>query len=499
MRWALCALLLASCSTDFAPKPCAIDGDCSSGDVCELRDTTAVCVHAEDAPITIGQSAPVSGTNQALGTGMKLGVELAFKEQNDAGGIRGRQLVLDFRDDAYDPPTAEQAARGFTDVVVSPSSPPKCPSTSHPEPDGHGNTTAISTTALARGPHAVLAFLGNVGTPTMVRSAPVAIETGTIYFGAFTGADVILRDNTAGDCAKYMFNVRASYDQEAHATMDLFKKRGVPSYTNLMSFDQNDTFGQAGYNGMAAAYGVDYSPLSGSQNDRALPLHAQRRHQRAGRGRAGRDLPREHPVDDERDAGHRRHDDRHLRCRRLVHPVAARVAVRRPAGLSRQAEPAEAVLLEPVVRRPERARRTASSARARSRRRTARCRSPQDVVRLAGRAELSERLERHRRRLQQGARRRRRDAVVHLARGLHRREGVHRRPARAPGPVHARTACSTRSRRCPSSASGSAPAPGSRRRTTRTRARCGAPASCPTGQFKNLYFWSEGSAIQFFE
>lgn len=265
MRAILCSLLLAGCSTDFTPKPCAVDGDCATNDVCEMRDQTPVCVPAADAPLRIGQSAPISGTNQALGTGMKLGVELAFAEQNMAGGVRGRQLELDFRDDAYDPPTAEMAARAFTDVVVSASDPPKCPSTSTMEPDGHGNNTPISTTALTRGPNAVLAFLGNVGTPTMIRAAPVAIETGTIYFGAFTGADVILRDQTAGACSKYVFNVRAGYDQEAQATMDLFKKRGVTSYTNLISFDQNDTFGDAGYNGMVAAYANDFASLTGSQ------------------------------------------------------------------------------------------------------------------------------------------------------------------------------------------------------------------------------------------
>lgn len=266
MRLVLWSLLLLGCSTDFTPATCAVDGDCGGGDVCELRGTTAVCVHAADAPLRIGQSAPVSGTNQALGTGMKLGVELAFAEQNAAGGIRGRQLNLEFRDDAYDPPTAEAAARAFTDVVVSASDPPRCPSTmAVPEPDGHGNTTVISNTAMTRGPNAVLAFLGNVGTPTMVRAAPVAIETGTIYFGAFTGADKILRDGTAGDCAKYVFNVRAGYHQEAQATVDLFKKRGVTSYANILSFDQQDTFGDAGYNGLVAAYGVDYTPLSGTQ------------------------------------------------------------------------------------------------------------------------------------------------------------------------------------------------------------------------------------------
>jgi len=266
MKVVLFTIALAGCSTDFAPRPCAVDGDCGDGAVCELRDATPVCVHAEDAPLVIGESAPISGTNQALGTGMKLGIELAFKEQNDAGGIRGRQLVLDFRDDAYDPPTAEAAARTFTNASVSASEPPKCPSTSTPEPDGHGNTTPISTTAMTRGPNAVLAFLGNVGTPTMVRAAPVAIETGTIYFGAFTGADKILRDKTAGDCAKYVFNVRASYAQEAQATIDLFKKRGVTDYRNLISFDQNDTFGDAGYNGFVAAYVVDYGSFPGSAN-----------------------------------------------------------------------------------------------------------------------------------------------------------------------------------------------------------------------------------------
>src|SRR5258708_7233098 len=89
---------LAACSTTFSPQPCAVDSDCGAGSVCELRDQEPVCVHAVDAPLIIGQSAPVTGTNQALGTGMKLGIELAFAEQNAAGGIRGRQIQLDFRD-----------------------------------------------------------------------------------------------------------------------------------------------------------------------------------------------------------------------------------------------------------------------------------------------------------------------------------------------------------------------------------------------------------------
>ena len=246
----LLAISSAGCSTEFEPLACAVDKDCGGGQVCELRDRAPVCVHAEDAPLRIGQSAPVSGTNQALGTGMKLGIELAFAEQNQAGGVRGRQLELLFRDDAYQPDLAEAAARALVDVQPL-TTPPRCPTTTMPAVSGQ---TAISTTALARGPGAVLAFLGNVGTPTMVRSAPVALETSTIFFGAFTGAATILRDNMAASCKPFIFNVRASYAQEARATTEYFKKKGVADHRHLISFDQNDSFGQAGYDGLVEAY-----------------------------------------------------------------------------------------------------------------------------------------------------------------------------------------------------------------------------------------------------
>jgi ABC-type branched-subunit amino acid transport system substrate-binding protein len=249
-RWLVWLPLVSACSTEFEPKECTVDSECGDGGVCELRASVPVCVAAADAPIQVGQSAPISGTNQALGTGMKLGIELAFDEQNEAGGIRGRKLELVFRDDAYQPQLAEQAARTLVDAQTSPSDAPKCPSTVNPAP----GQSPVSTTAISRGPNAVLALVGSVGTPTMHRAAPVAVETGTIFFGAFTGAASMLRDTQAGMCSRYIFNVRASYAQEAYATMELFKKQGVVNYKNLISFDQNDSFGQAGYDGLVAAY-----------------------------------------------------------------------------------------------------------------------------------------------------------------------------------------------------------------------------------------------------
>jgi ABC-type branched-subunit amino acid transport system substrate-binding protein len=249
-RWLVLLSLVSACSTDFEPKQCSIDSECGNGTVCEMRDGVPVCVAADDATILVGESAPISGTNQALGTGMKLGIELAFEEQNALGGIRGRKLELVFKDDAYQPQLAEQAARTLVDAQVSQTDVPRCPSTVNPSP----GQAPVSTTAMTRGPGAVLALVGSVGTPTMQRAAPVAVETGTLYFGAFTGAATILRDSQAGNCSKYIFNVRASYAQEAYATMELFKKKGVVTYKNLISFDQNDAFGQNGYDGLVAAY-----------------------------------------------------------------------------------------------------------------------------------------------------------------------------------------------------------------------------------------------------
>src|SRR5512144_1411418 len=99
MKRLLLVVVVAACGSDSSPPTCHVDSDCSTGTVCELRDSTSQCIAAADATIVIGQSAPVSGTNQLSGVDVKLGVELAFAQQNAAGGIRGRMLQLDLRDD----------------------------------------------------------------------------------------------------------------------------------------------------------------------------------------------------------------------------------------------------------------------------------------------------------------------------------------------------------------------------------------------------------------
>ena len=53
--------------------------------------------------VIFGQSAAFTGAARFLGTGMRLGIESAFHEVNQSGGVHGRHMVLETLDDAYEP------------------------------------------------------------------------------------------------------------------------------------------------------------------------------------------------------------------------------------------------------------------------------------------------------------------------------------------------------------------------------------------------------------
>ncbi len=255
-----CIAVASGCSSNFSAKACTSDAECGDGYVCTSSAASKTCARATSVPLRIGMSVPLSGPSQSLGTEMKKGVSFAFDAQNALGGVRGRRLQLDVRDDQYVPALAETAVRALVDVQTV-NAPPNCPTTATPLVTGQ---TAVSTTALEQGPDSVFALLGNVGTPTMVRTAPIAVETKTLFFGPFTGAARMLRDGAAGPCAKYIFNVRASYAEEARATTEFFLKVGVPDAAHFLSFDQNDSFGQAGYDGLVTAVTTLLGPIRSS-------------------------------------------------------------------------------------------------------------------------------------------------------------------------------------------------------------------------------------------
>ena len=162
-----------------------------------------------DERVIFGQSAAFSGPAQELGRNMRLGIEAAFHEINQRGGVHGRQVELSSLDDAYEP----EAAIANTLQLI--------------EDD-------------------VFALIGAVGTPTSRSAVPVAEAAGVPYIAPFTGAE-LLRDAQL----EHVLNLRASYYQEteemvARLTEDLHIERIAVMY-------QDDSYGRAGLRGVQLA------------------------------------------------------------------------------------------------------------------------------------------------------------------------------------------------------------------------------------------------------
>ncbi|MDE2788078.1 MAG: ABC transporter substrate-binding protein [Chloroflexota bacterium] len=163
-----------------------------------------------DDEIIFGQSAAFTGAARFLGTGMRLGIEAAFLEVNQSGGVHGRHLVLESLDDAYEP-----------------------------------NYSSANTKLLIEN-RKVFALIGAVGTPTARTAAPLAHEAGVPFIAPFTGAE-FLRDPELDS----VLNLRASYYQETEEMVErLTEDLGV---TRVGVLYQNDSYGQNGLDGTTLA------------------------------------------------------------------------------------------------------------------------------------------------------------------------------------------------------------------------------------------------------
>lgn len=143
------------------------------------------------------QTGPASG----LGKGMRSGAEAVFKQVNAKGGVHGRKIELVVGDDGY-------------------------------EPD-----KAVDETLKMIEQHKVFSLFGYVGTPTGNAVLPIVKEMDVPLVGLFTGAMTLRQPVT-----KQVFNVRASYDDEAEALVAHFLAKGAKS---VAVFYQDDGFGQA--------------------------------------------------------------------------------------------------------------------------------------------------------------------------------------------------------------------------------------------------------------
>ena len=202
------AAALSGCSSDSdSDTPTPIPTEPPVETVTPVANTTA---GVYDDRIVFGQSAALDGPAQELGRNMRRGIKAAFLEQNQLGGVHGRQLELVSLDDRYEP------------------------------------ELAVTNTLRLIQEEEVFALIGAVGTPTSRSATPVAAEANVPYVAPFTGA-AFLRDPVWTN----ILNLRASYYQEteemvARMTTDLGIERIAVMY-------QDDSFGRAGYQGALLA------------------------------------------------------------------------------------------------------------------------------------------------------------------------------------------------------------------------------------------------------
>ena len=177
-----------------------------------LPTSTARGVTANE--IRFGIVGPFSGPTKELGRQMKLGIDAAFNRVNDAGGVEGRMLKLISADDGYEPSRTADAMKQLYDKEQ------------------------------------VFGFIGNVGTPTAAVAVPFALERRTLFFGAFTGANILRNDPPD----RYVFNYRASYAEETAAVVHYLIKLRRLQPKQIAVFAQQDSYGDAGFAGVAKAF-----------------------------------------------------------------------------------------------------------------------------------------------------------------------------------------------------------------------------------------------------
>jgi branched-chain amino acid transport system substrate-binding protein len=160
----------------------------------------AVARAQEATPWRIGQSIALSGPLGDLGQAMHQGAKACFAAVNARGGIHGRPIELQVRDDGYDVPRALANAQAFL-------ADKDC-----------------------------FALFNCMGTPMIGAMLPKVLESGVPFFAPFTGA---LLARPAG--ARNVFNIRASYPDEAEQLVQHLATIGIK---RIAIAYQNNAFGK---------------------------------------------------------------------------------------------------------------------------------------------------------------------------------------------------------------------------------------------------------------
>lgn len=172
-------------------------------------NTTAAETGVTADTILLGQSAALTGSTAVLGKQMNSGARLYFDYINQQGGVFGRKIELKALDDAYEP---DEAVKNTKKLI---------------EEDR------------------VFALFGYVGTPTSQAAVPLANQARVPFFAPFTGAQS-LRDPRS----RYVFHVRAGYDEETAAIVRQIRTTGLKRVAVVYN---DDAYGKAGIAGVEQA------------------------------------------------------------------------------------------------------------------------------------------------------------------------------------------------------------------------------------------------------
>ena len=167
-----------------------------------------------DREIRFGIVIPYSGGAKENGYNMKLGIDVAFARANAAGGVNGRLLKLIPADDGFEPTRTLDAMKNLWEKEQ------------------------------------VFGYVGNHGTPTAAVALPFALERRALFFGPLTGANVVRHDPPD----RYVFNYRPSYAEETDAAVRYLLKIRKLQPRQIAVFTQSDSFGDAGFAGVAKAF-----------------------------------------------------------------------------------------------------------------------------------------------------------------------------------------------------------------------------------------------------
>lgn len=161
-----------------------------------------------ETKIVLGQSAAFTGPAAQLGIQFYQGAKVYFDQLNAHGGVGKRLIEIRNLDDGYEPDCcAENTRKLIADDVF--------------------------------------ALFGYIGTPNSLAALPLATQDKVPFFAPFTGA-MALR----APFNKYVFNIRASYNDETSVIVKQLSGLGLKK---IAVFYQNDAYGRAGLNGTVLA------------------------------------------------------------------------------------------------------------------------------------------------------------------------------------------------------------------------------------------------------